>query len=64
MKSKTFELMNGNNRRFALTFAKKVNGDVERYDKMMIKKKEIELSENMKMVKSNPIMVTCYKVIY
>ena len=63
MESKTFELMNGNNRRFALMFAKKVNGEVERYDKIMTKIKKINIGD-MTVKKSKPIMVTCYKVVY
>jgi len=51
IKHKKFEMPNGNNRRFALMFAKKVNGEVTRYDKVM------EVGKKLK-------MITCYEVEY
>jgi len=51
IKHKKFEMPNGNNRRFALRFSKKVNGETTRYDKVM------EVGKKLK-------MITCYQVEY
>ena len=51
IKHKKFEKPNGSNRTFALRFAKKINGEVTRYDKIM------EVGKKLK-------MITCYEVEY